>query len=342
MKKETPRRLAIRLFLTLCINTIVAILVWTHGNYSSFGRVLIVSHCIGYSCMLAALSMRHYFSKLSVFNSIFAAIIGLTLGVSLAFMFGIPLEGNSLSTSLAGTWRYLLLGLAIILAFRFDHLRQAQLMTLEADQAAARLREAQGRKALAEAQLRALQAQIEPHFLFNTLANLHSLIGRDDMAARNLLEQIIDYLRATLAHSRAAHATLRDECDMLSTYLSIQTLRMGGRFSWDIDIPDDLLALPFPPMLLQPLVENAIRHGLEPKLGQGHLHLSGRQTGESLQLCVADDGIGLASHAPSGTGITNIRERLLALFGEQARLDIKEHTPTGTLAELWIPFSPAL
>ena len=126
---------------------------------------------------------------------------------------------------------------------------------------------------LAEAQLRALQAQIEPHFLYNTLANVVSLIDTQPARARHMLERFIDYLRASLAASRQERATLGAEAEMIGAYLDVLGVRMGERLRYRIEMPDVLRASPIAPMLLQPLVENAISHGLEPKVEGGEIVL---------------------------------------------------------------------
>lgn len=330
-----------RLAFTACGNTVVAVILWLVGGHDDFIHLFIVAQCIGLSCLLVAMLLRvtvfrrrHFPFVLSI---LFAVGIGLPLGAWLAYHAGIPLEGHTLGAAISGAWRYALLAAAVSFAFHFYYRNQAQMRELEAARRESELREANVQKSALRAHLAALQAQIEPHFLFNTLANLHSLIGRDDAAARSLLEKINAYLRATLAHSRAEHATLGDECRMLSAYLAIQAQRMGGRLHWQIGVPDALQGHPFPPMLLQPLVENAIVHGVEPKLGEGLVHLLGEEQGACLHLCVCDDGAGFDAAGGNGVGLANVRERLDALFGSAARLQIKELPAGGVSAELWIP-----
>lgn len=191
-----------------------------------------------------------------------------------------------------------------------------------------------------EAQLRMLQAQIEPHFLFNSLANLDGLIATDPALARRLLDALIRYLRASLSRTRAAHGSLGDEIALLTAYLDVQKIRMGGRLGYAFDVAEELRTLPLPPMLLQPLVENAIRHGLEPKIEGGAVTISARREGDALLLTVADNGLGFGSSLPAvgeGIGLENIRARLQALFGERGRLGVSAKVGAGTTAVVEIP-----
>lgn len=186
--------------------------------------------------------------------------------------------------------------------------------------------------------LQTLQAQVEPRLLFNTLAHLHTLIQSDPVRARSLLERLNDYLRASLDHSRSVASTLWEECQLLGTYLDIQALRMGNRLSWRLEVPEELRTHPLPPMLLQPLVENAVIHGVEPKIGPVRIEISATKTDGRLHLAVCDNGVGF-SGASQGNGLNNVRERLQALFGPEAEMHVRTgwNGHGGVRAELWIP-----
>lgn len=191
-----------------------------------------------------------------------------------------------------------------------------------------------------QAQLQLLQAQIEPHMLFNTLANLQGMIAIDPEGAQKMLDQLIQYLRATLSSSRVDKTTLTQEFALLEAYLGLMSVRMGARLGFTLDLPHALRRASIPPMLLQPLVENAIIHGLEPKIDGGHITVSAKQDGAMLVLSVADTGLGLdAPSAKSGThiGVANTRERLLALFGAQSTFSLEPNAPQGALARLTLP-----
>jgi LytS/YehU family sensor histidine kinase len=189
-----------------------------------------------------------------------------------------------------------------------------------------------------------LQAQIEPHFLFNTLANVGSLIDSDPPRARRLLDRLNDWLRVALVRTRSQQASLGDELALLENWLEILADRYCPRLTWQIDADAACRSQPFPPMLLQPLAENAIRHGIEPKVGGGHLRISARLEAHRLHIEVCDNGVGLAQTSGqtsalsiNGTGLTNIRARLQALYGDAARLDLNTPLSGGITACLELP-----
>ena len=201
---------------------------------------------------------------------------------------------------------------------------------------------------IAEAQLKLLQGQIEPHFLFNTLANVLGLMDTDMPRARLMLESFVEYLRASLGSLRQEQRTLGQELDLVEAYLRIVKIRMEDRLRYSVDVPEALRALPLPALTLQPLVENAITHGLEPQVEGGCVRVAARLDGGLLTLTVSDDGMGVASagrHAAqrigtaagSGTAIANIRERLQQLHSGAASLQLEALLPRGTCATLRLP-----
>jgi len=204
---------------------------------------------------------------------------------------------------------------------------------------------AQARHDAMQAQLKLLEAQLEPHMLFNTLANLRVLIASDPARAQDMLDHLIAYLRATLGASRAALHPLADEFARLQDYLALMAVRMGPRLQYRLDLPDALGALPVPPLLLQPLVENAIRHGLEPKVEGGSITVHARTMadGATLQLQVCDSGVGLpagelrTSTPGGGFGLQQVRERLATLYGAAATLELIAVSAGGTSAIVTFP-----
>jgi signal transduction histidine kinase len=210
---------------------------------------------------------------------------------------------------------------------------------LQAQAEAEKARVAGIEKQAMQAQLQMLQAQNEPHKLFNTLANLQGLIAIDPPRAQLLLEQLIAWLRATLMSSRAATTTLAGEFRLMDAYLGLMAIRMGERLAYRLDLPAPLAGLQIAPMLLQPLLENAIRHGLEPRIEGGRSEVSAAREGANLVLTVRDTGQGLQAPASHGTGLglDNIRERLFALYGPSASLVLAEGAPSGTVATITIP-----
>ena len=202
------------------------------------------------------------------------------------------------------------------------------------------------RRQAAETQLRLLESQLEPHMLFNTLANLRVLIGMDPERAQAMLDHLIAFLRATLSASRAERHTLKDEFARLQDYLALMQVRMGSRLRFSFDLPPALEGLNVPPLLLQPLVENAIKHGLEPHVGGGTLTVRAGRDGERLLLDVEDDGAGFdpeARPAPGGGfGTTQVRERLAVACGTAAGLDVRRRDGGGTQARIHMPMPTAL
>jgi signal transduction histidine kinase len=192
-----------------------------------------------------------------------------------------------------------------------------------------------------EAQLKMMQAQVEPHFLFNTLANVRFLQDSDPAGAGRMLDHLIDYLHAALPQMRESSTTLAQETELARAYLEILRIRMGGRLAFAIQMPQDLMNVSFPPMMLLSLVENAIKHGLEPMREGGRIDIEAAADAGRLRLAVKDTGAGLGSgaesEAGSGVGLANIRERLKTLFGESAQLTLQENQPHGVIATIEIP-----
>jgi hypothetical protein len=192
-----------------------------------------------------------------------------------------------------------------------------------------------------ESQLRLLQAQIEPHFLFNTLANVQSLMDYEPSRAKAMLEAFTDYLRCSLGQLRATQCTVSAELDMVKSYLLLMQIRMGERLRHEIKIDEHARAALVPPLLLQPLVENAIRHGLEPKVDGGTVRITASEQGHRLTIIIEDDGMGSASQKHSGRpgsgmALDNIRARLHTRYGENASIAL-ELVPAGTRVTLQLP-----
>jgi hypothetical protein len=181
-------------------------------------------------------------------------------------------------------------------------------------------------RSAAEAQLKLLQSQLEPHMLFNTLANLRVLIGSDPERAQAMLDRLIAFLRATLAASRSGSHTLADEFARVDDYLALIAVRMGARLQVQLDLPAELRGRAVPALLLQPLVENGVRHGLEPKIDGGRIEVRARRDGEAMVLTVRDSGVGLGAAGSGGTqfGLQQVRERLATLYGHRASLMLRD------------------
>ncbi|HYF21524.1 MAG TPA: histidine kinase [Ramlibacter sp.] len=189
-----------------------------------------------------------------------------------------------------------------------------------------------------EARLKLLETQLEPHMLFNTLANLRALIGIDPPRAQEMLDRVIAYLRATLDASRATTHPLQAEFDRLRDYLELMSIRMGPRLACELHLPPELARVPVPTLLLQPLVENAIQHGLEPRVEGGRLHVAARREGPQLVLDVLDTGVGLGGPVRgTGFGVAQVRERLATLYGAGAAFELRDGDFGGTHATIRLP-----
>jgi signal transduction histidine kinase len=202
-----------------------------------------------------------------------------------------------------------------------------------------KMREARGHAN--EAQLKLLESQLEPHMLFNTLANLRVLIGSDPARAQQMLDHMIAYLRATLNASRAPTHTLQAEFDRLRDYLELMAVRMGPRLAYTLELPPELAQQQVPTLLLQPLVENSIQHGLEPKVEGGRITVTASRDGDALVLQVTDTGVGTANAPASGSGfgMTQVRERLATLYGAAAALNFAADQGKGACTITRIPLA---
>jgi signal transduction histidine kinase len=307
-------------------NTVIALLLTLVGYGGGFGENLVFSQCIGLSVLLLIHTSWRLFwpaqkpPRLPFLGLIAAGVIGGWLGGSaLASLFlGLPwTAGRSSWAALAITVTAGFIGTAFFWT---------------------RHRAAEMERQRIEAQLKMLQAQIEPHFLFNTLANLDALIQTDPRRARAMLGHLNDYLRATLAATRCERSTLADEFALLRGYLEVQGMRMGERLRFRLELPESLAQAGLPPMLLQPLVENSLKHGLEPKVEGGEVKVSAREEGDRLVLEVADTGLGKANGSTAGTGVglANVRERLAAAY-DGAKVEAGANPAGGYTVTLSIP-----
>ena len=192
-----------------------------------------------------------------------------------------------------------------------------------------------------DAKLSLLQAQIEPHFLFNTLANVQELVDTGSPQAAPVFKALIAYLRATMPQLQKVSATLGDEVRLVRSYLELMAMRMPDRLRYHFALDEELLTLPFPPMALLTLVENSIRHGIDPSEDGGEVKIGARRDPSSglVTVWITDTGVGMQETATPGTGLANLRQRLAAFFGTDSQLDFSEPAGGGLRVEL--RFTPA-
>ncbi len=317
---------------TLIFNTAIAgVLFMLMSGVISFWDEFIYSQCIGLSVMAVNGTVVAYMRSTILRWAILSISLpgSVALGMTLAFAItGIGSWSDQYvwPTMIIGLFFGLIGGITLLLSERIDaEVKQRQLIRSESE------------KREMEAQLKLLQAQIEPHFLFNTLANVSGLIDSDPVLAKRLLERLNDWLRVALVRARSDRATLGDELDMLENYLQILKVRFGERLRWRIDVPEDARLFSFPPMLLQPLVENAVRHGIEPKIGGGEIGVCLNIENAMLRIEVSDTGVGLLDDDGEGAGLSNVRTRLATLYGKAGRLALQDNPGGGVSAILELP-----
>ena len=329
--------------LIVAINTGVAAILYIEET-RPFWHPLITAQCCGLAIAYAVNAAAPWDKSHPVWRLIAAVVVGSSIGLTLVFAIKGYLIGDEhyrLGTGLinthllAGTlFASCLMGTFVSLFFmlKFQEARaRAQMLKADAD------RNRLSRQAI-EAELKLMQAQVEPHFLFNTLASVQFLTETDPPRANMMLGHLLAYLRAALPQLRSDSTTLGQEIDLAQAYLSIMQMRMGARLAFVVDVPADLRGHSFPPMLLMSGVENAIKHGLEPRAEGGTIRLEARRSGNRLAVAVVDDGRGLRDKIGNGVGLTNLRERLQALYAASARFTLEEMQPRGARATIEIPF----
>ena len=260
---------------------------------------------------------------------------GVMLGAATILMMLRALLGAELPLAVIGTMTY-----GAMLAFAAHTVMQSTrtLFTHAVQHAAAA---AEARSEAAAAQVAALQAQMNPHFLFNALNTIASLVRSDPRAAEHVVENLAGVLRRTLERSSAVTGTVRDEVDYVRAYLALEQERWGERLRVEWRVAEDALDDALPPLMLQPLVENALRHGLAARLDGGHLRISVETTADAVTLTVDDDGPGFPRAWREGTGLGNLRQRLQTLYGDAASLTVAERS-AGSRVSVSLPRQPAV
>ncbi len=311
-----------------------------------FWHPLITAQSIGLSIAYVVNAASPWDKTHPVWRLVPAVIVGTLIGFSLLVLIKGPLlhqPGYTLAelvdaehfhgtiwTLTGGLLNGTLISLIFLLKFRETSAR-AGMLRAEAE------RNLLSKHAI-EAELKLMQAQVEPHFLFNTLASVQFLTETEPPKAGLMLGHLLAYLRAALPQLRSHSSTLGQEIDLAQAYLSVMQMRMGARLAFAIDVPAELRAQHFPPMLLMSVVENAIKHGLEPRAEGGTIRLEARRRGNTLAVAVVDDGRGLRDKIGNGVGLTNLRGRLQALYAANARFTLEEVAPHGARATIEIPF----
>ncbi|MGO4302436.1 sensor histidine kinase [Cupriavidus sp. RAF12] len=335
------------LLFVLCMNTVIAVsLNYGFQTGGSLGQNFLYSQLIGLSIWFLIDVPRvliWWNDRPRRWPFMCLAVVAVPLGVVVGSwctreLLNLPVKSQAETGDMLRMC--LIVGMLASASMIYFYWSREKLAYLERQAALDALQREEAEKQLVRAQLMALQAQIEPHFLFNSLANLDGLIATDPRAARKLLQRLIGFLRMSLSHTRAEHCTLKQEFELLRSYLEIQGMRFGARLEYEIDLPPALAEAEIPPMLIQPLVENAVTHGIEPCMRGGKIILSARELGENtLQVSITDSGVGFCqgNSKGSGLGLTHVRERLARIFGAAATMQMEENTPRGVVVRLTLP-----
>jgi len=334
------------LLYTFVFDTIIAIFLTAIHFGDTFLINFIISQCIGLSICTCVLIALHFFpSDRPIWQALRVAVALITGGLCGSYL-GAIVSGLGPSILFEKVTLFQLLTIGVIfgsiITYFFSSLTyffssRAQIADSEARIQEEKIKRLTSETKAAEANLKLLQAQIEPHFLFNTLSNVVSLLDTDPSKGKSMLVDFIQYLRASLSKIREEEATLGQEMEMIRAYLNIFKVRMGDRLLYKIELPEKLKANSFPPMLIQPLVENAIKHGLEPKIDGGEILISGEEKNGILRIEVVDTGGGFKEGKNFGMGLSNIRERLQSLYGNSGRLFLEENQPNGLKATIEVP-----
>ncbi len=340
-KVEVARDAIVLSFVSLMaahsIAPLLATLVRTRWQSSPYvNRYVVAAVLVGFLAAMAIHEVAYYQKELLLKSTSLAWVTkahreatGWVVAFNMTFKYGMFLAIFYLMGGGHALWSY----------FRYqrrwkEYQRQQELEALQAQKQESELR------------LGLLQAQVEPHFLFNTLAVVRALVRTDATRAEATLDALVDYLRATIPKlrdgERQLHSTLGQQIDLCASYLELMRLRSDGRMTHALDVDPALRALPFPPMLLITLVENAIKHGLEPKRGAGKVTIAAERDGARLRVAVIDDGVGLQPGLGGGLGLDNVRSQLDALYAHRASFDLRSAPTGGARAQIEVPLDDGL
>jgi signal transduction histidine kinase len=320
-------------------SVIAALLTLMQGFKVSWSEELLASNAIGLAIWGVVRLVRIISgNRLGLMPTLVISLpIGVIIGGEIAALFGVYDFIGEYAAHPMESWKSI--GVIALLAASASAFvvasSNATRYRLELEIEQRRLADANRAQAVAE--LAVLQAQIEPHFLFNTLAHVQSAIDQDPAIGKKILENLIRYLRGTLRRTRSTAYSLTDERDLIEALLDIASIRIGPRLRSTVSIADEVGKAVLPPLLLQPLVENAIKHGIEPAIDGGEIRVEGERIDDALVLRVIDTGVGMDAAGPEGVGLANVRARLASLYGDKGRLTLQPHPKRGVIAELRLP-----
>lgn len=329
----TPLKIAA----VVIVNCLIAIFIVSINSSASFLISLIFSQCIGLSiaaCTIAAANLiRIRWHSLHIAFIAVAlvggAVLGIVIGSAVARFFFPELPRINTSEHFQTSLIFALFFGVIVtyIFFSFQRISTERVRRLEVE------------KNAVITEIKLLQSQMEPHFLFNTLSTIISFIDDEPAKAKKMLESFTSFLRTSLVLARSETITLSQEIDMVKHYLDVFSIRMGDRLRYTIDVPDELKTFSLPPLLIQPLVENAIKHGLEPSVRGGELRITSVRNADVLRMIVVDSGRGVSETSQgNGIGLENIRKRLELAYGRKSKLIFEENKPSGVCVTIEIPY----
>jgi sensor histidine kinase YesM len=333
----TPGKFFASLAVTAAINTAIAVILTVIGFGKGFTVTLIFSQCIGTAIFLsnlAAVPLYRTATHTSVQIVIIVAsiIVGALAGTLLGAL------ANGMPPVLFFKEHFGFFGQVVLIALLFGFIVSYIFISLEII-SQEKIRRLEIEKNVVETELKFLQSQMEPHSLFNTLSNIISLIDTDRDKARRMLESFTAFLRTSLLTARERTVPLSRELEVVKHYLEVYSVRMGDRLRYGIDVPESIRQCRIPPLIIQPLVENAVKHGLEPAIQGGEIVIRASREGGTVRIVVTDSGMGVnEKSAGNGIGLENIKKRLQLAYGERGRLSFEENQPSGVKVSIEIPY----
>jgi signal transduction histidine kinase len=304
------------------------------NDWLTYFTALLAAYCL-VACARIILQSVCFDNAIACWIALFAAV---GLGWSPSMLIAYKLSYMGVPTATLHLPMFVALLAAALLVVPAEVKAERARWTRRADEIQARRdREQRMERQLIEARLTALQGQIEPHFLYNTLANARALIRQDASAAEQLLQHLIHFLRSAMPDLRAHSTTLGQELDRARAYLDIIGMRMGERLRFDISAGEEARACQIPPLSVMTLVENAIQHGIEPRVAGGSVHINAVCSDGRLRIDVLDDGVGFEAESGDGVGLVNLQERLATLYGDDAELRLEPGAGGGVRASIELP-----
>jgi sensor histidine kinase YesM len=336
-KLFSPRSIVASLAINALVNTVIAVMLTAIGFGTGFVKTLIFSQCIGMSIYLANLAAFRVFRNVSrAAYQVSIIVAAVMLGAFAGTILGALANGYDPLQLIRENSRFF--AQIVLIALLFGSIISYIFISL-AKLSEEKIKRLDMGKNAAETELKLLQSQMEPHFLFNTLSNVTSLMDSDRGKAKHMLESFTAFLHGSFMTARQRTVTFDQEMDVVKNYLDVYSVRMGDRLAYTIDVPDSLRPVMIPPLLIQPLVENAVKHGLEPAIAGGEITVRAEREGDMVRISVADSGMGIdVTGTGNNIGLGNIRKRLELMYGDRGRLFLEENTPRGVKVVVEIPY----